>query len=113
MVVGAVASALYIADAHHEIAVEAFTCLLIFKNIFSFGLTYGAFDWLSLNGTDNVFIIIGSVQVAICLLSVPMCKYIFGYATWSYFANESADIFGKRNRAFFGRHNILQYCGLW
>lgn len=74
MVVGAVASALYIADAHHEIAVEAFTCLLIFKNVFSFGLTYGAFDWLSLNGTFNVFIIIGSVQAGICLLSVPMCK---------------------------------------
>jgi MFS family permease len=40
MVLGAVASALYIVDAHREIAVEGFTCLLVFKNIFSFGLTF-------------------------------------------------------------------------
>ncbi|KAI9870306.1 MAG: hypothetical protein M1830_004419, partial [Pleopsidium flavum] len=46
MVLGAVASALYIVDAHREIAVEAFTCLLIFKNMFSFGLTWSAYNWL-------------------------------------------------------------------
>ncbi|KFY58468.1 hypothetical protein V496_06150 [Pseudogymnoascus sp. VKM F-4515 (FW-2607)] len=43
MVVGAVASSLYIIDAHRNIAIEAFTCLLIFKNLFSFGLTFKAF----------------------------------------------------------------------
>lgn len=74
MVCGAVASALYIADAHADIAIEAFTCLLIFKNVFSFGLTYGGYDWLTKRGVKTVFIIIASVQVGICLLSVPMCE---------------------------------------
>lgn len=38
MVMGAVASALYVVDAHRQLAVEAFTCMLIFKNIFSYVL---------------------------------------------------------------------------
>jgi MFS family permease len=92
MVMGAVASALYIVDAHRQIAVEAFTCLLIFKNMFSFVLTYYAYDWItgSLGSVRGTFIIIGSIQVGICLLSVPMY------------------IFGKRNRSFFYRHDLLK-----
>ncbi|KAI4098705.1 MAG: hypothetical protein LQ339_006310 [Xanthoria mediterranea] len=90
MVLGAVASALYIVDAHRDIAVEAFTCLLIFKNIFSFALTWGAYDWLTSAGISKTFYIVASIQVGICLLSVPMY------------------IFGKWNRAFFSRHDILK-----
>ncbi|MCJ1276789.1 hypothetical protein MMC21_004596 [Puttea exsequens] len=95
MVLGAVASALYIVDAHRDIAVEAFTCLLIFKNVFSFGLTFGAYDWLVAAGILKVFYIIGSVQVAICLLSIPMY------------------LLGKKNRAFFARHDVLRMTKLW
>ncbi|MCJ1306442.1 hypothetical protein MMC25_000084 [Agyrium rufum] len=90
MVIGAVASGLYIVDAHREIAIEAFTCLLIFKNIFSFGLTWGAYDWLLEGGIRKIFIIIASIQVAVCLLSIPMY------------------IFGKRNRALMQRYGILK-----
>lgn len=93
MVMGAVASALYIVDAHREfspvaasfnvsvqlirtgrIAVEAFTCLLIFKNMFSFVLTFFAYDWLVESGVRTPFLAIGSIQIAVCLLSIPMCK---------------------------------------
>jgi len=93
MVLGAVASALYIVDAHRglppiiriclckvltmyvgDIAVEAFTCLLIFKNVFSFGLTFGAYHWIVAGGILKVFYTIASVQLGICLLSIPMCK---------------------------------------
>ena len=59
-----------------DIAVEAFTCLLIFKNLFCFGLTYGAFDWLGVIGVADMFVIVGSIQVGICLLSIPMCKFV-------------------------------------
>jgi MFS family permease len=92
MVMGAVASALYIVDAHRQIAVEAFTCLLIFKNMFSFILAYYAYDWIvgGRGSAKKVFTIIGSIQLAICLLSVPMY------------------IFGKRNRSFFYRHDLLR-----
>ena len=74
MVLGAVASALYVVDAHREIAVEAFTCLLIFKNIFSFGLTFSGYNWLISAGVKPVFLAISSVQVVICCLTVLMCK---------------------------------------
>lgn len=93
MVLGAVASALYIVDAHRkscrwsgfiqevyvdfetgEIAVEAFTCLMIFKNMFSFGLTWGAYDWLVAAGSLKTFYVIASIQIGVCLLSIPMCK---------------------------------------
>ena len=105
MVLGAVASALYIVDAHRMrnppplsvreplrcgvhgiavlsvatggIAVGAVTCLLVFKNMFSFGLTWGAYNWLVTAGTLKTFYIIASIQVGICLLSVPMCMFHF------------------------------------
>ncbi|EEH37857.2 member of major facilitator superfamily multidrug-resistance protein [Paracoccidioides lutzii Pb01] len=95
MVMGAVASALYVVDAHRQIAVEAFTCLLVFKNMFSFILTYFAYDWVVLANPRTVFLTIGSVQVCVCLLSIPMY------------------IFGKRNRSYFHRHDILKMLNLW
>lgn len=73
MVLGAVASALYVVDAHREIAVEGFTCLLVFKNIFSFGLTFSGYGWLVSGGITPVFIAIASVQVVICCTTIPMC----------------------------------------
>ncbi|KAH8676347.1 major facilitator superfamily transporter [Xylariales sp. PMI_506] len=94
MVIGAVASSLYIVDAYRDLAVEGFTCLIIFKNFFSFGLTFSAYKWLIQGGIENVFLIIASVQVVVCLLSIPMY------------------IFGKRNRSYFYRHDLLQMTGL-
>ena len=94
MVCGAVASALYIADAHPDIAIEGFTCLLIFKNIFSFGLTYHGYDWIVALGTKKIFIIVGSCQVAVCGLT------IFMY------------VLGKMNRSFWVRHDVLAMLGL-
>ena len=46
MVCGAVASALYIVDAHRDMSIEGFTCLLVFKNVFSFALTFKGFEWI-------------------------------------------------------------------
>ncbi|KAI9808293.1 MAG: hypothetical protein M1825_004750 [Sarcosagium campestre] len=94
MVIGAVASALYIVDAHRDISVEAFTCLLMFKNLFSFGLTWSAYDWILESGIRRTFVAIGSVQLVVCLLSIPMY------------------ILGKKNRSFFHRHDILELLGL-
>ncbi|KAF2434953.1 putative MFS transporter [Tothia fuscella] len=95
MVVGAVASALYIVDAHRNISIEAFTCMMVFKNIFSFGLTWSGYHWLIIGGIKKVFIACASVQLGVCLLTVPLY------------------IFGKRNRSFFARNDILKMLGLW
>ncbi|ORY09280.1 MFS transporter-like protein [Clohesyomyces aquaticus] len=95
MVLGATASALYIVDAHRDVAVEGFTCLLVFKNIFSFALTFKGYEWMITGGIKQIFIAIGSVQVAICLLTVPMY------------------ILGKKNRSFFHRHNVFFAVSDW
>ncbi|OOF96981.1 hypothetical protein ASPCADRAFT_514028 [Aspergillus carbonarius ITEM 5010] len=95
MVMGAVASALYIVDAHREIAIESFTCMLVFKNMFSFVLTFFAYDWLVAHGVRPAFLAISSIQMGICALSIPMY------------------IFGKWNRSFFYRYDLLKILHLW
>lgn len=54
-------------------SVEGFTCLLVFKNIFSFALTFKGFEWIQRGKVKPVFTAIASVQVGICMLTVPMC----------------------------------------
>lgn len=88
MVCGAIASALYIADAHRDVAIEGFTCLLIFKNLFSFGLTLHGFDWLATRGITQVFVIVASVHVGISALSFPMCKFRLSDSTRSDFGTD-------------------------
>lgn len=96
MVIGAVASSLYIVDAYRDLAIEGFTCMIIFKNLFSFGLTFKAYDWLVANQTNAtpVFNPIASVQVVICLTSIPLY------------------IYGKRLRSYFYRHDLLAMFGV-
>ena len=94
MVMGSISSAQYLLDAHRDIAVEAFTNLIIFKNIFSFVLAYNAYNWVFEIRINHLFIIFGSIEIAICMLSVPMY------------------IFGKKNREFFHRHDLLRLAKL-
>ena len=94
MVMGATASAQYLLDAYRDIAIETFTCLIIFKNIFSFVLAYYAYQWVLERGFQRMFVIFGSIEVGICLLSIPMY------------------VLGKRNREFFYRHDILKLARL-
>lgn len=49
--------------------------MIIFKNFFSFVLTFYAFDWITRGlGIKTTIIVIASIQVAVCLTSIPMCK---------------------------------------
>lgn len=90
-----------------DMSVEGFTCLLVFKNLFSFGLTFKGFDWIVASEIKPLFMILGGVQVGICALSIPMCRF----PSWHYFesgdANALVDILGKKNRSFFYRHNVF------
>lgn len=94
MVMGAVCSAQYLLDAHRDMDIEIFTNLIIFKNMFSFILAYFAYGWLIRTGIKEMFMVFGSIEVAICCSSVLMYTL------------------GKRNRAFFTRHDILKMCRL-
>lgn len=87
-------------------AIEAFTCMLVFKNMFSFVLTFYAYQWFTNGGIKQTMIVIGSIQVGICLLSIPMCKSLPLWIDRPQLTH-LADIFGKWNRSFFARHDIL------
>ncbi|KAH8882594.1 MFS general substrate transporter, partial [Thozetella sp. PMI_491] len=93
MVIGAVGSSLYIVDAYRDLAIEGFTSMLIFKNFFSFALTWEAFNWLveTSSKTEPVFNAVGALQVVVCFTSIPLY------------------IYGKRIRSFYHRHDLLAF----
>ena len=90
MVMGAIASAQYLLDAHRDIDIEIFTNLIIFKNMFSFILAYFAYDWIFSSGIRHQFTIFASIEVVICATCIPMY------------------MFGKINRAFWMKHDLLK-----
>jgi len=90
MTLGAVVSAQYVVDAHRDIAVEGFTCMLVFKNMIAFMICYLGLDWLFAVGTRDMFFTLGYVQLAICASTIPMY------------------VFGKRNRSLVARYDILR-----
>ncbi|KAK1780152.1 major facilitator superfamily domain-containing protein [Copromyces sp. CBS 386.78] len=96
MVIGAVAGSLYIVDAYRDLVIEGFTAMIVFKNFFSFALTFKAWPWLIQSSVkaETIFNALGSVQLVVCLLTVPLY------------------IYGKRLRSFSYRHDILELCGL-
>lgn len=90
--------------------------MLVFKNLFSFVLTFFAYDWLLTNGIRPAFLAIGSIQMAICALSVPMCRLpclLPMMLRSSRSADWKVDLFGKWNRSFFHQHDILKILHLW
>ena len=58
LIMGATATGTYIVDAHHEMAVEAFVCITLFKNFVSFGMTLHIFDILLNVGDVKVRIVV-------------------------------------------------------
>lgn len=48
--------------------------MIIFKNFFSFVLTWFAYNWLITGGIEKTLVTIAAVQVGVCALSIPMCK---------------------------------------
>jgi len=54
LIMGATATGTYIIDAHHDMAVEAFVCITLFKNFASFGMTLHVYNLLLNVGTEKV-----------------------------------------------------------
>lgn len=57
-----------------DVAIEGFTLMIIFKNFFSFILTWFAFDWL-IEDIRGTMLAVSAVQVVICATTVPMCRF--------------------------------------
>jgi hypothetical protein len=66
----------YVSDCHREQSSEAFAIMNFIKNLFAFGLTFYANDWIAVQGVRNAFMVIGGTTVAVTLTTIPM--YIFG-----------------------------------
>lgn len=81
----------YVADCHRQQAAEAFAVMNFVKNMFAFGLTFYANDWIATQGVRDCFFAIGGITVGVVLLTVPM------YA------------FGKKARSFTHRHRLVTW----
>ncbi|KAH8897205.1 MFS transporter-like protein [Thozetella sp. PMI_491] len=77
----------YVCDSHRQTAAEAFAVMNFIKNLFAFGLTFYANDWLVVQGFRNCFFVIGGITLAVTLTTIPMY------------------IWGKRGRSFAARHS--------
>lgn len=69
--------ATYVTDCHREQSAEAFAIMNFVKNMFAFGLTFYANDWVAVQGVRKVFFVIGGLTVGATLpTTIPM--YVFG-----------------------------------
>lgn len=74
---GSTTAITFCVDSYRAYAGEALVTLNFSKNIFH-GLVFSLFfnTWLAADGSKNVFVALGGIQLAFMLLSIPM--YIFG-----------------------------------
>jgi len=61
----------YVIDSYEDLAEEAFVAINA-RNFLTFGLTYFVNDWLAKDGPLNVFNVLGSTFIAVCMLTVPL-----------------------------------------
>ncbi|KAF2852509.1 MFS transporter-like protein [Plenodomus tracheiphilus IPT5] len=73
---GTTAVVTYVSDSHREQAAEAFAIMNFIKNMFAFGLTFYANDWIAVQGVRDAFFVIGGTTMAVTLTTIPM--YIWG-----------------------------------
>ncbi len=74
---GSTTAITFCVDSYRVYAGEALVTLNFSKNIFH-GLVFSLFfnNWLAADGSKNVFVALGGIQLALMLLTIPM--YIFG-----------------------------------
>jgi hypothetical protein len=84
----------YMLDAYRSISMETFVAAVTFKNFMFFGFSYFFNNWIASAGAKDMFLVCGSVSIAVLLTAAPMYVY------------------GKRIRAFYARHDILKWLHL-
>ncbi|OQU97100.1 hypothetical protein CLAIMM_03091 [Cladophialophora immunda] len=77
VVVAVTAAITYTIDSHHDHAAEAVSVMVMVKNMFAFGSTYYANDWIATSGVRSVFFTLGGITAGITLSAIPM--YIYEY----------------------------------
>ncbi|KAI2638745.1 MFS general substrate transporter [Hypomontagnella submonticulosa] len=77
----------YVIDSHKELSEEAFVAINA-RNLLTFGLTYFVNDWLAKDGVLAVFNVLGSIFIAVNVLTIPL--WIYGKRIRSYIARNKA-----------------------
>lgn len=90
---GATGVTAYVVDSHRQHAAEAFASMNFLKNVFGFGLSFFANDWIANQGVRLSFFTVGGITMAATLTSIPMY------------------IYGKKARGFVWRHKLLDRGG--
>lgn len=73
---GATGVTAYVVDSHRQHAAEAFASMNFLRNLFNFGLSFFANDWVADQGVRLAFFTVGGITMAATLTTIPM--YIYG-----------------------------------
>jgi MFS family permease len=71
----------YLLDSYPNLAEEAFVAINS-RNLLTFGLTYFVNDWIAKDGPKEVFIVLGSLFLAVAFLTVPLWVYGKRFRGW-------------------------------
>ncbi|KAH8883271.1 MFS transporter-like protein [Thozetella sp. PMI_491] len=91
VVLGITGTVAYVCDSHRKSAADAFGLINLVKNMFAFGLTFYANDWVTTKGVRSSFFLISGISIVLTLFTIPMY------------------IWGKRARSFAARHRWTQF----
>jgi hypothetical protein len=91
VVLGITGTVAYVCDSHRKSAADAFGLINLVKNMFAFGLTFYANDWVTTQGVRSSFFLISGISIVLTLFTIPMY------------------IWGKRARSFAARHRWSQF----
>ncbi|KAJ5788482.1 hypothetical protein N7457_003472 [Penicillium paradoxum] len=71
---GAISDAVlvFVMDSYREITGEAFTAVTFMRNALSIGIPFAISPWIERSGIQNMFIVCGTVSLAITALTIPM-----------------------------------------
>ncbi|KAH7082640.1 major facilitator superfamily domain-containing protein [Paraphoma chrysanthemicola] len=84
----------YAIDAYRSISDEIFIANIMFKNFLFYGYSYFINDWTARSGPEPVFYTFGGISFG--LVATTGVVYVFG----------------KRYRAFWNRHNVMEKLGM-
>ncbi|KAF2027350.1 MFS general substrate transporter [Setomelanomma holmii] len=84
----------YAIDAYRSISDEVFIANIMFKNFLFYGYSYFVNDWTARSGPGPIFYTFGGISFGLVLSTAIVY------------------VFGKRYRAFWNRHNVMDKLGM-
>ncbi|KAI5860437.1 putative MFS transporter [Durotheca rogersii] len=73
--VGITLSVAYLVDAYRDLAGDALTTCILVRNTMGFAVGYGITPWLDALGSQNCFVSVAFVALAICCVFLPIVRW--------------------------------------